>query len=199
MMGVLFSEPSSELIINTEDAASAVRSGGINPLVFYGLCIGVFVLIIIIIMLFIRQNALQKKYDIFMKGKTGRTLEDALKKRVEELDSIKETNEMLDLRLRNVERSMSKAFQKSGIVKYDAFKELGGKLSFAVALLDDENNGFIINSIHSREGSYSYIKEIIKGKSYISLSDEEKEALDMAERSAMAEPREKEKTKKEKK
>ncbi|MBQ9828670.1 MAG: DUF4446 family protein [Lachnospiraceae bacterium] len=190
MLGTLFSESTSDIIITTEDTASAARSGGINPLIFYGLCIGVFLLIIVIIILFIRQNTLQKKYDLFMKGKSGKTLEDALRKRVEELDTIKENNELLDLRLKNVERSMSRSYQKSGIVKYDAFKELGGKLSFAYALLDDENNGFIINSIHSREGSYNYVKEIIKGKSYISLSDEEKEALDAAIRSSMAEPKE---------
>ena len=199
MFGVLFSEPATDLIINTEDAASAARSGGINPLVFYGLCIGVFILLIVIIILFMRQNALQRKYDLFMKGKTGRSLEDALKKRVEELDGIKETEEMFDLRLKGVERSMSRAFQKSGIVKYDAFKELGGKLSFALALLDDENNGFILNSIHSREGSYSYIKEIIKGQSYIALSEEEKEALDAAIKSSMADAREKDRSKKDKK
>ena len=57
---------------------------------------------------------------------------------------------------------------------------MGGKLSFAVALLDKNNNGWIMNAMHSREGCYTYIKEIIKGESYVELAEEEAEALDKA-------------------
>ena len=66
------------------------------------------------------------------------------------------------------------------MVKYDAFHEMGGKLSFSLALLDQKNDGFIINAMHSREGCYTYIKEILSGNSIIVLADEEKEALDIA-------------------
>ena len=57
---------------------------------------------------------------------------------------------------------------------------MGGKLSFALALLDKSNNGFVMNSMHNRESCYTYIKEIIDGKSYITLSEEEKKAVDTA-------------------
>jgi len=57
---------------------------------------------------------------------------------------------------------------------------MGGKLSFSLVMLDNRNNGYIINSMHSREGCYTYIKEIINGKSYIDLGDEERKALDQA-------------------
>ncbi len=188
MFNILYSESASEIIINTEETADTVTRASINPLIFYGFCIGVFVLIILVILLFLRQNGLQRKYDLFMRGKSGKNLEEALSRRVAELDNIKESNELMDLRLKNVERSMSRAFQKYGIVNYDAFKELGGKLSFAYAVLDEENSGYIMNSIHSREGCYTYIKEIIKGESYISLSEEEKDALEMALNSNIPEP-----------
>ena len=69
---------------------------------------------------------------------------------------------------------------KTAIVKYDAFKDVGGKLSFALAMLDKENSGFVLNAIHSREGCYTYVKEIVKGESYIVLGEEEKEALRQA-------------------
>ena len=72
------------------------------------------------------------------------------------------------------------AFQKIGIIKYDAFNQMGGKLSFSLALLDENDNGFILNSVHSSEGCYSYTKEIKNGLSEISLGEEEKKALDMA-------------------
>jgi hypothetical protein len=68
-------------------------------------------------------------------------------------------------------------FQKIGLVKYDAFNEMGGKLSFSVCLLNEKDDGFIINAMHSREGCYTYIKEIIDGNSIIVLSKEEEDAL----------------------
>jgi hypothetical protein len=75
---------------------------------------------------------------------------------------------------------MKFTFQKVGLVKYDAFHEMGGKLSFSLALLNEVNDGFVLNAVHSREGCYTYVKEIIGGNSVILLSPEEKEALDMA-------------------
>ena len=57
---------------------------------------------------------------------------------------------------------------------------MGGKLSFALAMLDGKNNGWVINAMHSREGCYTYVKEIVKGESYVELAEEEAEALDKA-------------------
>ena len=57
---------------------------------------------------------------------------------------------------------------------------MAGKLSFALALLNQDNTGVVINAMHSREGCFTYAKEIIKGESYIVLSEEEKEALNQA-------------------
>ncbi len=75
---------------------------------------------------------------------------------------------------------MKFTFQKVGLVKYDAFNEMGGKLSFSLALLNKSNDGFIMNAVHSREGCYTYVKEVIDGNSIIALADEEQEALNMA-------------------
>ena len=75
---------------------------------------------------------------------------------------------------------MGTAYQKRGLIKYDAFQQMGGQLSFSLALLDENNTGFIINSVHSTEGCYSYTKEIRNGTSAIDLSAEEAEALAMA-------------------
>ena len=75
---------------------------------------------------------------------------------------------------------MESAYQKMGLVKYDAFQQMGGQLSFCLALLDENNNGFIINSVHSTEGCYSYTKEIRHGESDISLGKEEAEAMAIA-------------------
>ena len=71
-------------------------------------------------------------------------------------------------------------YQKKGLVKYDAFREMSGALSYSLALLDKENNGVLISSMYSREGCYTYIKEIIKGESFVVLSEEERSALEEA-------------------
>ena len=77
-------------------------------------------------------------------------------------------------------KNMERTFQKMGIVKYDAFNTMGGQLSFSLALLDGNDDGFIINSVHSSEGCYSYTKEIKGGTSSITLGQEEQRALDEA-------------------
>ena len=79
-----------------------------------------------------------------------------------------------------MQKIQSMTYQKMGIVKYDAFREMSGKLSYALALLDKNNDGIMINSMYSREGCYSYVKDIINGESSINMSEEEKEALNIA-------------------
>ena len=66
------------------------------------------------------------------------------------------------------------------MIKYDAFNQMGGKLSFALALLNEENDGVVLNSVHSPEGNFTYVKEILEGKSELELAVEEKQALDRA-------------------
>ena len=68
-------------------------------------------------------------------------------------------------------------FSKYGVEKYDAFDDVGGKLSFALAMLDKNNTGLILNAVHSRDNCFLYLKEIVKGESYVMLSQEEVEAL----------------------
>ena len=118
-----------------------------------------------------------------MSGKDGRTLENIIAKRFSQVDELIDLDKTKDERLDEINENLQIAFQKIGIVKYDAFNEMGGKLSFALALLNKENTGFVINAMHSREGCYTYIKEIIDGNSIIALSEEEKEALEMAMKS----------------
>ena len=77
-------------------------------------------------------------------------------------------------------KRMQTVYQKMGLVRYDAFNQMGGQLSYSLALLDENDNGFIINSVHSTEGCYSYSKEIRNGDNNITLSAEEAEALAIA-------------------
>lgn len=142
-----------------------------------GLLLILFILIIVNI---VQNRKLKKKYNKFMMGKEGESLEDNLIRRVSEIEELIACNKENKDNIEKIFQYLNGTFQKVGMVKYDAFHEMGGKLSFSLALLNKENDGFIINAMHSREGCYTYIKEIIKGNSVIVLSEEEKEALDTA-------------------
>ena len=154
------------------------------------LIIGMFILMLLMLIyiytLHRKQNQLDKKYRAFMRCVHGaKSLDEALQNKLQSLNKITDVNDSLNDRITRLEKSMGRSYQKMGIVKYDAFKEMGGKLSFACALLNDRDDGFIINSIHSKDGCYNYIKEIIKGESYIPLGDEEAEALEQAKQYGM--------------
>ncbi len=146
------------------------------------------VLIVLVLWLILRQGRLETNYKLFMRGKGARSLEETFKQQLDNLDIIREQTDVLHQRLSYVEKSMSRSYQKCGIVKYDAFKELGGKLSFAFAILNDSNTGFVMNCIHSREGSYTYIKDIVRGECELELSEEESEAISMAILSSTPKP-----------
>lgn len=132
------------------------------------------------VILLVKIGALTKKYNAFMKGSDGHTLESTILTRFKEIDILKEESKYTSEKLNIACETLITAYQKIGIVKYDAFKEMGGKLSFSLCLLDDENNGFILTSMHTREGCYTYVKEIIKGESFVVLAAEERRALEEA-------------------
>jgi len=136
--------------------------------------------IVLAIVILFKLRGLKRKYNLFMNGKDAESLEPLLLKRFEEIDLLKSANSKNAHKIAEIIDGLQFVYQKVGIVKYDAFNEMGGKLSFSLVMLDNRNNGYIINSMHSREGCYTYIKEIINGKSYIDLGDEERKALDQA-------------------
>ena len=115
-----------------------------------------------------------------MRGKDAASLEKAFAQKFLEVDKLVEVSKNQALEINRIKNVMAKTANKIGIVKYDAFPDVGGKLSFALAMLDESNSGYVLNAIHSREGCYTYIKEIVKGESYIVLGQEEKEALRQA-------------------
>lgn len=137
-------------------------------------------LLIILLVNMVQMHKLKKKYKMFMDGKNAKTLEESIMSRMDQIDYLISSTQKNENDIKKIFQNMKNTFQKVGLVKYDAFQEMGGKLSFSLALLNEINDGFIINAMHSREGCYTYIKEIIDGNSIITLGEEEKEALEMA-------------------
>ena len=148
--------------------------------IIIGLAALLVIFFIIIIINMVQVSKLKKRYKIFMSGKDAKSLEDTLMQRLNQVDDLIASNATNEKNINKLFDNMKPTFQKIGLVKYDAFHEMGGKLSFSLALLNETNDGFIFNAVHSREGCYTYIKEIIDGNSIIVLADEEQEALNIA-------------------
>lgn len=157
---------------------------GIAEMDIAWLFIAIFILLIAIMVLLIVQltkyNKLKKRYERFMKGKDGKSLEKEIIALFEDNKLMKAESEKNRKDIRDINRRMEYCYQKVGLVKYDAFSQMGGNLSFCLCMLNDKNSGFILNSVHSSEGCYSYTKEINKGECELALGEEEKKALDMA-------------------
>lgn len=148
--------------------------------ILIGMAACILILLVLCIIGISQNRKLKRKYEKFMMGKNGESLEDNLIRRVSEIEDLIVCNKENQENINKIFKNLQITYQKMGIVKYDAFHEMGGKLSFSLCMLNKNNDGFIINAMHSREGCYTYIKEIIKGNSVIVLSEEEKEALEMA-------------------
>ncbi len=145
-----------------------------------GLSVLTLILLIVVIICIIQIRKLYRRYDFFMRGKDAETLEGIIMEQMEDIAQLKSEDRANKDSLRNTNKNYRSAFQKFGLVKYNAFKGMGGNLSFAMALLDYTNSGFVLNSVHSREGCYVYIKEVERGETEVLLGSEEKDALERA-------------------
>ena len=163
---------------------SRIGLGSFDPGYLFLITMILAVLMIVVMILLIVQiskvKRLKRRLDKFVVGKDGLSLEQEIIGLCEDNKFLKNSTERNRKDIRNLYKRMESVYQKMGLVKYDAFNQMGGQLSFSLALLDENNNGFIINSVHSTEGCYSYTKEIKNGTCSISLGAEEAEALAMA-------------------
>ncbi len=146
-----------------------------------GISVLVVVLLILCIVLISKNNSLKKRYEVFMKDASGKSLEESFQKKFENMDFINDKIKEMDDHLDKIDANLLKTYQKIGVVKYDAFKEVGGTLSFVLTMLTKDNDGFILNSMHSnKEGCYIYMKEVKAGEVYVTLSEEENQSLEQA-------------------
>ena len=152
---------------------SSIFSGiGIDPgIIVIVLAILTLISFIASVICFSQYRKLYRRYDMFMRGKDAETLEDTIMELVDETEYLRakdgDTKRLVD----SVVSKAQAGYQKTGIVKYNAFKGMGGNLSFVIAMLD---------AVHSREGCYLYLKDVVEGKTEVLLGSEEKEALERA-------------------
>lgn len=158
--------------------------GFINSYLIYivlGLCGFSLILFILSIIALVKAGNLKKRLNKFLQPSQSHNVEALL---LEYLDTVKKIDAKHDNIMSYIENLNSRVHncvQKVGVVRYNPFDEVGGDLCFALAMLDERNNGVVLNSIYSREGCYTYAKPILDGKSEkYKLASEEEQALKIA-------------------
>lgn len=139
------------------------------------------VLIISFIYLLIINIKTKNNYKKFInKIGNGKNIQEDLEKFMNRVENVERQNIEIRDFCKILDDDISKCIQKVGIVRYSAFKDTGSDLSFAVALLDEKNDGVVFNGIYSREMSNIYAKPVEKGNSKYTLSEEEVQAIEKA-------------------
>ncbi len=129
----------------------------------------------------IKLRKINKNYKTFMKKLgNGNNIDDMLKKYIDKVEEVNEKNEEIIKYCNRLDKDISLCIRKVGMVRYSAFKDTGSDLSFALALLNDNNDGVLLNGIYSREMSNIYAKQVSEGKTNSKLTEEEKQALEIA-------------------
>lgn len=145
------------------------------------LLICVVLLFLGFIVMIIKLTNINKKYKTFInKLGNGKNIEEDLENYMYRVERVEKQNAEILNQINITQKNMGNCLQKVGIVRYSAFKDTGSDLSFAVALLDENNDGVVFNGIYSREMSNIYAKPIKKGKSTYTISEEEQEAIEKA-------------------
>ncbi len=150
--------------------------------VFLLIMLSIMVLLLIgFIIMLVRFSSLNRKYNNFMrKLGSSNSLEEDLQVYMSRVEKVEKQNAKTAKHVKNIEDNLTKCIQKVGMVRYSAFKDTGSDLSFALALLDENDNGVVLNGIYSREMSNIYAKPVEKGQSTYTISEEEAQAIEKA-------------------
>ncbi|MDO4170988.1 MAG: DUF4446 family protein [Lachnospiraceae bacterium] len=134
-------------------------------------------LLLLIIILFVKISKLNKKYQAFMSGEDGKSLEGQVKENYNLMKNIELKQQQQELDMLEISDHVDDCASKMKLVKYNAFRDIGGQMSFALTVLNEKKNGYILNCVHSDNGSYIYAKEVKRGQCGAELSKEEEESL----------------------
>lgn len=158
-----------------------------NVEIIIGLAIISILLVVLNLISQLRISKMTKKYNRLVEGVNEVTLEDILFQHLDEIKAVK--NALIDIKekYKNLDGRLKFSIQKVGVVRYNAFNDMGSDLSFSIALLDDNLNGFVLSSIFGRNESNTYAKPIVNGKSNYTLSVEEIQAIDKAKKYGLTE------------
>lgn len=162
-----------QFIAEAPETALAVL-GGVIALLF-----------VLVFVLFARLSSLRSLYEKMMQGEeSGQSMEKMLFGHIEETRRVAEENKRICEENARIDALLQTAVTRVGVVRFSAFQDMGSDLSYAVALLDANNNGVVFSSIFAREDSRSYVKPIEGGRSKYTMTKEEEQAVHDAIQSA---------------
>jgi Protein of unknown function (DUF4446) len=127
-----------------------------------------------------RLGSLQGRLERVTRGEDGQSLQGVLETHLGRVVEVQAEIIQLVRRTDRLEVDGRRAFQRIGLVRFNPFEDTGGNQSFALALLDAEEDGIVISSLHSRGSTRIYAKAVAAGRPEAALSDEETEALGLA-------------------
>lgn len=148
------------------------------------LLIVMIIMIISMLVMNARIKYMTRKYNRLMSGKSGKSLERVILARFKEMDKVKSMSRRMSREHEDFKNKVNVCYNRLGLVKYDALGDMTGEISYAVAFLDNKLCGVVINTVHTRQGCYSYAKPVVNGKTIQRCSDEELEAIELAINSA---------------
>lgn len=151
-----------------------------TPFIILGLIGIILIQLILLIVVFRKLGKVEKKHRKMMRGIDNKNLEELITSYLDKIDEVNATSLQLIEKNNNLEEKIKSCFQKVGVVRYKAFDNVGGDLSFSIALLNEKDNGLILTGIYGRDHSTTYAKPIDKGISRYDLSEEERSALKQA-------------------
>jgi hypothetical protein len=152
-------------------------------LLLAGLC-----LVAMLIMVINQVSQLRRRIDQLTGGVEGGDLEAILGEHLETVHQVGRDLDELTARMAFIESSARHHFSKVGLIRFNPFPDTGGNQSFALALLDESDDGVVVSSLHSRTGTRIYGKSVTGGRADTSLSTEEQEAVDEARSKRPARP-----------
>ena len=145
-----------------------------------GLSAAVVLLLLAVLLLWRRTRRTDSRLRGITRGAEGSSLEAVLDAHLDKVFAVARELDGLGDRMTALEGAQRKAFQRVGLVRYNPFEETGGNQSFALALLDDSGDGWVLSSLHARSGTRVYAKAIKAGRADVGLSAEETAAITRA-------------------
>lgn len=145
------------------------------------MCLGLTITMIVIgLVAVVKTQKVTRMYQTLMRGQEGQNLEALLQENMQLSQQLVQRIETMDRSIALLEAISKETVRHVGIVRFNAFENVGSDQSFAVAMLNDQRNGVVISSLYGRELSQVYAKPIQNGKSTYLLSAEEEEAIGKA-------------------
>lgn len=157
-------------------------SGYQNEIILGSIVLNLILLVIFLVTI-VKSGGVRKQYQTLMRGAQNENMEELILKQTEIIHQALDQVNQLSMRTNKLETSIEACLQKTALVRFNAYDNMGSDLSFSLALLDQHDNGIVISSLYGREESRTYAKPVVGAASSYPLSDEEQEAISRAKKS----------------